>query len=147
MTILAANIGGKLSQELYNEIEALTTAKQGGGGGAATTFHRDEAGNVIAVRCFYHDLWMSPEVVEFGKKASSASGLNSMCKAGVSKWTKQQSEFKKAKELLLEQVAAGEVAPEDINSELAKLDEARKTIVPMDDHYGFETLEDCLASL
>lgn len=145
MTILAANIGETLTQELYDEVEALTAAKQGGGGGAATTFHRNDAGDVVAVRCFYHGLWMSPQVEEFGKKASSASGLNSMCKAGVSKWTKQQSQFKKAKEELLEQVAAGEVAPAEINDRLAELDEARQAVEPLESGYGFDSLEDCLA--
>lgn len=144
MSILAGVIGQEFTQETYDEVLALTVAKQGGGGGAATTFHRDDEGNVVAVKCFYHGLWMSPAVAEFGKKASSASGLNSMCKEGVSKWTKQQSQFKKAKEELLEQVAAGEVAPDEINDKLEALEEARKAVAPREDGYGFETLDECL---
>src|SRR5690606_41882083 len=62
-----------------------------------------------AVRCYYHGKWMDPSIVDFGAKANSASGLNSMCKDGMSKWTKQQRVAKSAKEALLTAVASGEV--------------------------------------
>jgi len=40
-------------------------------------------------------------------------------------WTKQQRDFKKGKENLLDEVAAGNVLPTDIQSELDALEEAR----------------------
>lgn len=138
--------GDKKVKTVINDVIEMCSAKSGGGGGAATTFHKDDNGVVVAVRCFYHKLWMSPAVAEFGAKASSPTGLNSMCKDGVSKWSKQQREAKAAKEALLQQVAAGEIDPSDIGAEMAKIEEARSVIVPREDGYGFETLEELLAA-
>lgn len=96
-----------------------------GGGGAASSVHRDADGNVVAVHDYYFKKWLPVEFVEFGAKANSASGLNTMCKLGTSLWTKQQREFKKGKEALLEAVAAGEVQPTEIQAKLDELEEAR----------------------
>lgn len=126
------------------DIEALASAKSGAGGGKATTFHRDEAGNVVAIKCYYHGLWMDPRVAEFGEKKSSASGFNSMSKDGMSKWTKQNAAAKKAKEELLLKVQSGEIAAHSIADELAAIDAARSTVIAREDGYGFTTLEECL---
>lgn len=127
------------------ELEALMSAKSGSGGGKATTFHRNEAGEVVGVKCYYHCLWMDPRVAEFGEKKSSASGLNSMSKDGMSKWTKQNAAAKKAKEELLGKVGTGEVAADQIAAELAKIDAERETVHAREDGYGFATLEELLA--
>ena len=138
--------GEKKVKTVINDVIALCAPKSGGsGGGNASTFVKDENGVVVAVRCFYHKLWMSPAVVEFGAKASSATGLNSMCKDGVSKWTKQQRDFKTAQAKLLQAVSANEVAPDQIAAKMAELEAARATIVPMEDGYGFETPEEAIA--
>lgn len=143
-TLLSANQSAVVS-DLMDQINELVSAKVGGGGGKATTFHRLADGTVAAVRCYYFGLWMDPRLVDFGAKAGSATGLNSMCKAGLSAWTKQQSAFKKAKEALLAQVAAGEVAPEDINDHLAKLEADRDAVIAVPaEIQAFESLEDCL---
>lgn len=131
---------------ILDDVIAMSSAKTGGGG-KATSFHRNEAGDVVAVRCFYHKLWMSPLVVEFGKKASSATGLSSMCKEGVSKWSRQQREYKRGKEELLENIASGEIDQSGLQSALAELENAKSEVIPMEDGYGFETLEECLADL
>ena len=131
-------------RDILPQVTALASAKTGGGGGKATTFHRDEQGNVVAIQCYYHKLWMDPEVAEFGKKASSATGFNSMCKDGVSKWTKQQRDAKKAKEQLLTDVASGEIEAADLPALLAEIEEATDIVVPRDDNYGYETLEELL---
>jgi hypothetical protein len=130
---------------ILGDIEALASAKSGAGGGKATTFHRDEAGNVVAVKCYYHGLWMDPRVAEFGEKKSSASGLNSMSKDGMSKWTKQNAAAKKAKEDLLLKVQSGEVPADQIADALVAIDAERETVIPREDGYGFATLEEVIA--
>lgn len=129
---------------VLGDIEALASAKSGAGGGKATTFHRDEAGNVVAIKCYYHGLWMDPRVAEFGEKKSSASGFNSMSKDGMSKWTKQNAAAKKAKEELLLKVQSGEIAADRIADELATIDAERSAVIAREDGYGFATLEECL---
>lgn len=147
----------KAYQELYAVLEAnqdkevkailpdlLPLMQTRSGGGAATTFHRNEEGEVIAIRCYYHKLWMDPRLVEFGRRATSATGLNNMCKAGVSHWTKQQRELKAAEGALLERVASGELAPADIGAEQAKIQEHAARIEPFEGP-AFETVEECIA--
>lgn len=134
--------------DIIEQVIALTTAKQGGGGGKASTFHKNADGIVTAVKCFYHGLWFDPSIVEFGVKASSASGLNSMSKDGSSKWTKQNREFKKGQEALLAQVVAGEVSQEEVGELMADLQEAKDATIQMEgDYTGFETLDECLADI
>ena len=135
-----------LVSDILPQIVELTAAKTGAGGGKASTFHRDDAGNVVAVKCYYHGLWMHVTAVEFGEKKSSASGLNSMSKDGTSKWTKQNAGAKKAKEALLTRVAEGAITANDLPAELEQIEKDRAAIIPMDSEYqGFETLEECLA--
>lgn len=142
--LLQANVDAIVGEVLPQVIE-LAAAKTGAGGGKATAFHRNEEGVVVAIKCYYHKLWMDPAVVEFGKKATSPTGLNNMCKDGVSKWTKQQRDSKNAEAALLTRVAAGELAIEDIATEQEAIAETAAMITPREDEYGFETLEECLA--
>ncbi len=134
----------ELVGDILPQIIALASAKTGGGGGKATTFHKNDDGVIVGVRCYYHGLWMSPEVVDFGKKASSATGFNSMCKDGVSKWTKQERAAKTAKEELLQNVASGDVEASDLAQVMADIEEAREARVAREDGYGFSTLEELL---
>ena len=144
MTLLTANQSSTVS-EIMDQVNDLVSAKVGGGGGKATTFHRTADNVVAAVKCYYFGLWMDPRLVDFGTKAGSATGLNSMCKAGLSAWTKQQSAFKKAKEALLNEVAAGDVLASDIPAKLAELEAARDAVIAVPaDIQAFESLEDCL---
>lgn len=147
ISLLEANRECKVKTIIEQAI-TLASAKSGGGGGKASSFHRDEAGIVQAIFCYYHKVWLSPAVIEFGKKASSATGFNSMCKSGTSLWTKQQRVYKTGKSDLLDQVAKGDVEGTDVPAMLIALEEAKNLIVPIDgDYIGFETLEDCLADL
>jgi len=149
VSFLEANRDASVNDVIDNVIE-LASAKSGGGGGKATAFHKGEDGTVLAVRCFYHKTWISPLVVEFGSKASSSTGLNSMCKEGVSKWTKQQRAYAQGKDALLNEIASGERDADSLAEALEELEEARKAIAPLDreDGYvGFETLDECLADL
>ena len=145
ISLLTANPTAQVSDILDQAIE-LTQAKSGGGGGKATAFHKNEEGVVIAILCYYHKLWMNPQEVDFGKKASSATGYNSMCKDGVSKWTKQQSVAKQAKNQLLDDLAKGEVSSDNLPTLLADIEAERNAIIPREDAYGYATLEDLIAA-
>ena len=144
MSLLAANMSSTV-EDIYEEALALTVAQTGGGGGKATTFHRDEDGNVVAIRCGYFGLWFLTSEVEFGAKKGSASGFNTMCKEGVSLWNKQQTAAKKAKEQLLSDVASGEVDASDIAAIQEEIEAARNER-PEPSVPGFETLEEALAA-
>ena len=87
---------------------------------------------------------MDPRVVEFGKKATSPTGMNNMCKEGVSNWTKQQRDVKAQEAALLSRVTSGNLAVEDIPAEQERIAEEAKIVAPREDAYGFETLEECL---
>ena len=135
----------KKVKTILDEVKELCSAKSGGGGGAASTFVKD-GDEVVAVKCYYHGTWMDPRIVPFGAKANSATGLNNMCKAGVSKWTKQQRAFTKGKDDLLTRVTEGNLAADDIGKEMDKLEAARKEVFPLEGNYqGFETAEECIA--
>lgn len=144
--LLQASADMLVSDILPQAIE-LASAKTGAGGGKATTFHKNEAGETVAIKDYYFGLWFDPRVVDFGVKASSPTGLSNMSKEGTSKWNKGQAAFKKATASLLDRVTAGELAVEDIASEKDRLAEEAKEIVAFEaiPGYGFETLEDCLA--
>lgn len=131
--------------EVLPQVIEQAKARVGAGGNKATQFHRDDEGNVIAVRCYYFKKWFHTGEVEFGAKKSSASGLNSMCKEGVSNWTKQQAAMKKAKEELLSSVAEGHVASDQIPAALQQIEEEGSTIAPTE-LVGFDTLDELLAA-
>ena len=134
VAFLEANKDKKVSSILENVIE-LASAKTNRAEGS--TFIKDTQGNVVAILDYYFKRWIplvGPEAVEFGKKDKTATGLNTMCKEGVSAWTKQQNEAKKALATLLNKVAAGEIKPADIAKEQEKIETARKAInFPVDE--------------
>lgn len=124
VAFLQANSNKKVSTILPDILE-MTKAKQ-----QAKNFEVDEEGNVTRVYCYYHKVWEDVSECEYGAKKSSASGLNSMCKVGYNQWSKQQRDFKKAKDALLQQVADGEVEASELNTMLEDLEAERVAIVP-----------------
>ena len=147
--LLKANASLTVEEILPQAIE-LAQAKVGTGGGKVTTFHRDEEGTVVAIQCYYHKRWFDPRVIEFGLKASFASGYNSMTKDGQSKWNKQQAAAKKAEQSLLDLVVVGELNPTDIPAEKDAIAAEAKLITPLLDDdgvvAGYETLKELLAA-
>ena len=141
---LLQNSADSIVGDILPQVVELASAKTGGGG-RATTFHKAEDGTIQAIRCFYFGLWMDPAVVEFGKKASSVTGLNSMCKEGVSLWTKQQRVAKAAKEALLTSVAAGDIDASDLTAELEAIEAARGLVADFEGD-AYTTLEEFLAA-
>lgn len=134
---LEANRDSKVKTIIDGAIE-LCSAKAGGGG--ASTFIKDAAGKVTHVFCYYHKKWEEVGPVEYGAKASSPTGYNSMCKLGTSEWTKQQRAAKKASIDLLTNVGAGKVNPSDIVKHQEDINAAKAVIVPRPDGLGVDTL-------
>jgi len=124
--------------------DILEMCQAKGAGGTATTVHRDAEGNVVAIKCGYFHSWMPLSHVDFGKKEGSASGFNPMCKEGVSNWSKQQRDAKKAKDELLGLVATGEISPDGIQAELERIEEVRLQTISRRDGIGFETSEEAV---
>lgn len=143
--LLEANPKAKVSDILAQVIE-LAQAKTSRVEGSA--FKKDAQGNVVAIFDYYFKRWMpvvGEKAVEFGAKAKTATGLNTMCKEGVSHWTKQQRIAKQAQADLLTRVANGEVKPADIAKEQVAIEEARKAIVATE--LGFDNEADLMKYL
>jgi len=142
---LQANLKASVSDIIEEVVAMASTKSRGTGtGGASTTILKDAADNVVAIKDYYFKKWMplvGPEAVEFGKKASAASGYSSMSKAGTSLWTKQQQEAKKAMTNILVEVEEGTLEVGDIAERKAEIEAERKVIQETD--LGFDSLEDC----
>ena len=140
--VLEENKNKKVSSILPQLIELMS--KKNNASGAANTFIKDDEGNVVAVFCYYHKKWELVTDVEYGNKKGTTTGLNTMCKEGVSKWTKQQR-VKKAQEAeLLTKVSSGELAVEDIAGEQTRILETSKKIIEREDGHGFDSAEEAL---
>jgi hypothetical protein len=146
MELLEANPDTKV-KTILEQVRALCSAKVGRGGGGSA-FIKDADGNTVAIMDYYFKRWMplvGPKAVDFGAKKNTATGYNSMCKEGVSHWTKQQRVAKQAGSVLLTRVAQGEVKPAQIAEEQAKIEAERNAVVATD--MGFETREDLVKYL
>ena len=145
VSFLEANKDAKVSKVLEQVIE-MASAKANRSEGS--TFIKDASGNAVAILDYYFKRWMplvGDKAVDFGSKQKTATGFNTMCKEGVSAWTKQQREAKNANAELLKRVAAGEVQPSAIPAEQAKIEEARKAILPTE--LGFADISDLMKYL
>lgn len=96
-----------------------------------STIRKDAAGKITHIFCYYHKEW--EPVALYGTKESSHSGFNTMCKVGVNQWTKQQNDFKKGKDQLLEKVIKGELKPEHLQEEIKKLEVIKDRVVKLGD--------------
>ena len=131
--ILSANENRKVSS-IMDQLLPLMESQQ-----RDKNHYTDEHG--LWIYCYYHKEWELTKQVEYGSKANTATGLNSMCKVGTNQWTKQQREFKQAKANLLELVANGELAVNDIDSKIKELEDAKDRIVSLKDHHHEEALQ------
>ena len=94
------------------------------------TFILDSEGNVVSVFCYYHKCWEDVSIYAYGPKKSTASGLNTMCKEGVSKWTKQQRVAKQEGAALLTKLGSGEMVVSELDEAQAAIEATRIAIVP-----------------
>lgn len=124
VTFLRANKDKKISAILStDEFIALIESKK-----IQEVTRYNEKNELTHIFCYYHKQWESITECEYGQKASTAWGLNTMCKIGVNQWTKQQAVAKDAKSNLLNEVAEGKLLPKDIPSRITEIDEAKDKI-------------------
>lgn len=146
ISFLNENAGKKVSSISDELMDMITTLKQTRGSETGKNFYKDADGNVVAIYCYYHKQWELVSRIEYGKKASTAHGLNTMCKEGTSAWTKQQRDAAKAKEALLARVISGELAPDQLSAEQERIEHERKAIVPhSNQEYSFASLDEALS--
>lgn len=122
LSFLEKNKSSKVS-DILSQVAEMCEAKKN-----HTTVIKDDNGKVTHIFCYYHKQWEDVSKVEYGKKASSATGLNTMCKVGVNKWTKQQSDAKNAKAELLDKVVSGEAKAENVKQQLDEIELKRVKI-------------------
>lgn len=130
-------------RSLYNDAVDLTANKNSNGSGSKTTaYYRD--GKLTAVFCYYHKRWELVDHIEYGNKSGTKTGLNTMCKEGVSAWTKANRAHNKLKDELLQKLFKGEVSNEEVQTAL----QAEPTIEPhSNEEHSFATIADLEAFL
>jgi len=133
---LEANKNKNVSS-ILEEVKLMCESKKT----TSTTLYNED-GKLLAVFCYYHKQWELVKDTPYGSKANTQSGLNTMCKVGVSKWTKAQRDAKKANEELLTKVGCGDILPEDIKKHQEDIEEARLLIDTTDMPIGFANEED-----
>lgn len=142
IAFLEANSNKKVSSILAEAI-AIASKKN-----VDTTFYKDDTGTTIACRDYYFKKWMLVADVEWATKENTASGYNQMCKAGLSAWTKQQRDAKKASSELLAKLADGSLAVSDLATVQAEIEATRVSIdlslLPTDKAY--DTVEELLVA-
>lgn len=141
ISYLEANTDLQVEEVLPKVIELSSAKNRGASGGKS--FLADANGTVLAIHDYYFKRWMpvvGDELVEFGLKSNSATGLNVMCKLGVSLWTKQQREAKAATAALIPRLESGELDVSEIADARAEIESACNEIAHTD--MGFETQEE-----
>ena len=141
--ILEANKSKKVST-IFDQLEELMKAKT-----QQKTFITNENNEVVAIYCYYHKKWELVSNVEYGQKASTASGLNTMCKEGVREWTKAKKDLAKGKEALMNAMLNGDLEQSDLANQLAILESESKNIKESEANkeYSFDTLEEVLEAI
>lgn len=140
---LQANENKKVSSIMEQVLLMAESKKQ------STTSLFNDADEVVAIFCYYHKQWEIVKDVAYGSKKNTNTKLNTMCKVGVSKWTKAQRDFKVGEANLLESVANGDIQPSDIKHHKEDLEVMRHTIDETDKPEGFadeETVRSYLAN-
>ena len=144
IAFLEANVDATVSDILDGAKQLASAKTRSTGTGAAATSIRNEDGVVTHVFCYYHKQWEPVKEVPYGAKASSNTKLNSMCKEGVTAWTKQQKTAKNAKAQLLDDVEAGTLQASDITTKREEIDTTAKEINPISSGIGFDNQEDAM---
>ena len=125
---------------ILDELKGMCESKSGGSD-VGKTFLKDEDGKVIAIYCYYHKVWEPLSEVEYGVKTNTASGFNTMCKAGVSSWTKQQRVATKSKAELLTKLGSGEIEVTELSDLQEQIETERVKIVESDNiHFHSQEL-------
>ncbi len=116
VAFLQANENKKVAT-ILEELKSMCESKV-----QLSTVIYDTEGSVEQIFCYYHKVWENISKHEYGNKKSSTTGLNTMCKDGVRRWTKTQAEYKKLDGAILELIGDGKLEV----SEMAEYKEAKK---------------------
>ena len=126
-----------LVEDILEEVLLMCESKK-----TTSTVITNSDNEVVAVFCYYHKQWELVSEVEYGSKINTTSGLNTMCKVGVSKWTKKQRDAKKSKEELLTNVASGDIQVSEILKLQDDIEVTRLTMDTEDMPIGYESEEE-----
>lgn len=130
--LLVAN-SNKQVKTILPQIQELMTTKVR----SANSF--TSADGTLWVYCYYHKKWENTTVVEYRPKSSNkTTGLNTMCHEGQLQWSKQDRDYKKAKEEALNMLTSGTLDPANLESYLVTLAEEKALITPRQDEHGFD---------
>ena len=140
--LLEANENKKVKTIMPQLLELMQ--KKNNASGLANTFIKDAEGNPIAIFCYYHKRFELVSEVSYGSKKGTATGLNTMCKEGVSNWTKQQRIKKQAEAGLLTKIVDGELTAEDLPTAQAEIAEIAKEIKPREDGHGYDDADEAV---
>ena len=148
MEFLEGNRGQKVS-DLLPQITQICSAKSNRSGEKVALFIGEgEKRKPVAILCWAFKRWMplvGDNAVEFGSKANTATGLNTMCKEGTSWWTKNNREKKEAEADILKQVKAETLKPNQIDAAEAAV--TKKFSVRPESKLGFATKDEVIAYL
>lgn len=133
VALLEKNANKKVTKELLEQIYELTRQKA-----SSKTFLLDKDNNVVAVFCYYHKQWELIAETPYGAKVSATTGLNTMCKKGVSLWTKQNNAVKRVGETVLAMLEAGDIEAKQIADTKEKLIADARIISAEDMPTGYE---------
>lgn len=138
--VLSANENKKVSTILPQLVELMS--KKGGGQHGGKNYLVNDEGQVTHVYCYYHKKWEDIAVAEYGQKKGTATGLNTMCKEGVSAWTKAQRIKKQANEAILQEVIDGKLDPSMIAERQLQIAEEAKIVEPRSDEHGYDSVDE-----
>lgn len=132
----------KLTPKVLEEIAAtyLATKNSNGSGSRTTAYYVNR--DLVAVFCYYHKRWELVNSIEYGNKAGTKTGLNTMCKEGVSAWTKSNRQKTKAKDDLLASYTKGDIDSDAFKTALQALDEPAVIEPHSDEEHSFGTIEE-----
>lgn len=112
------------------------------------THIRNVAGEVVGIKDLYFGRWMplvGDKAVEFGVKTGSSTGMNPMCKLGLSQWSKQQSKARNDSLAILEDLKNGSLELKDIPKREAEIEAEKNAVIETE--MGFETKEELVEYL
>lgn len=126
VNFLEENKDKKVSSILKQVLEMVESKKKD------STIRTDESGRITHIFCYYHKEW---EPVEwYGKKASSHSGYNTMCREGVNQWTKREADYKKAHQAVLAKLLANEIDNDTAKRMIEQIEKEKTVIVPREEY-------------
>lgn len=134
----------KTVSEILGDVIALTAAK---GSRVASASLKDADGKTWAVRCYWHEQWELVDgegAVEYGPKANTSTGLNSMCRSGTNQWNAANNGKKKQKEQIFQDLMAQKITHEEAQAQTAELN---KPVEKVMDVPGYATKEEAVAAL